>query len=68
MVSLGQGQVSGHAVTCHLQTMSVGWFCVRCLGFFKVSRWILWNIGGTIHAGMKAVSDILNVPDDLQLL
>ena len=25
-----------------------------CFGFFNVSRWILWNIGGTIHAGMKA--------------
>ena len=26
-----------------------------CFVDFTVSRWILWNIGGTIHAGMKAV-------------
>ena len=26
-----------------------------CLVLFRVSRRILWNIGGTIHAGMKAV-------------
>ena len=29
MVRLGWGQISGYARTCHLQTMSVGWFCVQ---------------------------------------